>query len=238
MRREPILAGMGSVGAPPPGFDLRVILTADASAEDRALMHALFDENYRQANHSYLDKSLGVLRYAALATHEGEAAGFALGDLRVVDLPRLPQQTVAMAGIACIGAAHRRRGLFAALALTSMSAGARPPEGRILSAGRMAHPATMRTMARNSSAIPKRGVAITPWQRQVGRAVAQLYGNTDFDEATFVCIGSGTPIGYPVIEIDVTPDEWRLFEPVNRDRGDSLLGLGWRPDAPEGWDEP
>jgi hypothetical protein len=218
-----------------PGFDLRVVPTADATPEERALMHALFDTNYRQANHPYLDKSFGVLRFAAIAMNGDTAAGFALGDMRVVDLPRLPQQAVAMAGICCVAPEYRRRGLFGALEMLAMSGAGAPPPGRILSVGRMAHPASMRTMSRQPSAVPKLGAPLTPWQRAIGRAIADLYGTARFDDQTFVCVGSGTPIGYPVIELEVEPAEWRLFEPVDRDRGDSLLGIGWRPDPPEGW---
>jgi hypothetical protein len=29
-----------------------------------------------------------------------------------------------------------------------------------------------------------------------------------------------------------------LFAPVNRDLGESLLGIAWWPDAPDGWDDP
>jgi hypothetical protein len=29
--------------------------------------------------------------------------------------------------------------------------------------------------------------------------------------------------------------EWEIFKPVNRDRGDALLGMMWTPDAPPGW---
>jgi hypothetical protein len=217
-------------------FDFSVMSTADVTPVDRAFMHALFDTNYRRANHPYLDHSFEVLRFAALATMDGEPAGFALGDMRVVDLPRLPQQALAMAGICCVAPAFRRRGLFASLEQLAMSGAGIVPAGRVLSAGRMAHPASMRTMARNASAVPKPGVAITTWQRAVGRAVATLYGTEQFDDETFVCHGKGTPVGYPVMELAVEPREWAVFEHVDRDRGDSLLGLGWRPDAPQGWD--
>jgi hypothetical protein len=62
-----------------------------------------------------------------------------------------------------------------------------------------------------------------------------MYGVSGFDPDTFVCAGSGVPIGYPRIDMDVGPEEWDVFAPVNRERGDSLLGLCWIPDAPEGW---
>ncbi|MBI5288323.1 MAG: hypothetical protein HY873_05070 [Chloroflexi bacterium] len=216
-------------------FTFRTLRTADLTAADRDLMQGLFATNYRQANSAYLEKSFGTLGFAAIAAFDDVPAGFALGEMRILDLPRLPRQTVALAGICCINPAFRRRGLFGALELAAMRGADIIPEGRYLSAGRMAHPASMRTMARNATVVPKPGVPITPWQREVGRAIAAAYRTQQFDDETFVCVGSGTPIGYPVMDIEVEPEEWRVFEPVNRDRGDSLLGLCWHPDAPDGW---
>ena len=107
--------------------------------------------------------------------------------------------------------------------------------GRTIHAGRMAHPGSYRTMARNAATVPKRGVEPTRWQQEVGAAIAAAYGVERFDPTTFVCHGSGVPIGYPAMELDVTPEEWEVFAPVDRDKGDSLLGVSWSPDAPEGW---
>ena len=70
---------------------------------------------------------------------------------------------------------------------------------------------------------------------RLGQAIAEAYGVHGFDPETFVCLGSGQPIGYPDIEFDVEPHEWEIFEPVDRDRGDALLALAWAPDAPPGW---
>jgi hypothetical protein len=109
------------------------------------------------------------------------------------------------------------------------------PAARALNCGRMAHPASYRLMSRSPSAVPKRGVPPTLWQQEVGAAIAAAYGVEHFDPATFVCHGSGTPIGYPVIDIDAAPEEWEVFRPVNRDRGDSLLGIAWMGDPPAGW---
>jgi len=61
-----------------------------------------------------------------------------------------------------------------------------------------------------------------------------LHG-VNLDPETLVVIGDGSPIGYPNIEYEVTEQEWLPFKAVNRDRGDSLLGITWIPDAPEGW---
>ena len=208
--------------------------TADLTADERAIVFALFDLAYRQANHAYLEKSLGKLRFVALAMHGDVPAGFALGEMRVMDLPRLPQQDVVFAGICCIDAQFRRRGLFGALERAAVMAAGIVPRGRMLSVGRMAHPASFRVM-NHETRVPRPGVEPTPWQQEVGQAIADAYGVPRFDPKTFVCHGSGAPIGYPNIEMDVEAEEWRVFEHVDRDRGDSLLGLSWMPDAPEGW---
>ncbi len=208
--------------------------TADLTADDRAIMFALFDLAYRQANHAYLEKSLGKLRFVALAMHGDVPAGFALGELRVMDLPRLPQQDVVFAGICCIDSQFRRRGLFGALERAAVMAAGIVPRSRMLSVGRMAHPASFRVMNRETR-VPRPGVEPTPWQQEVGQAIADAYGVPHFDPKTFVCHGSGEPIGYPNIEMDLEPEEWQVFEHVDRDRGDSLLGLSWMPDAPDGW---
>lgn len=217
------------------GFEFRTVEAAALPAADQAVVFGLFDVAYRQANHAYLEKSLRRLRHLAIATEAGRPAGFALADARVLDLPRLPGTTVVLAGICCISPAYRRRGLFSHLErLAAMAPGLRPT-GRALTAGRMAHPASYRLMSRNPAAVPRPGVRPTVWQREVGAAVAAAYGVEKFDAATFVCRGSGVPIGYPVIEIDVPSEEWVVFQPVNRDRGDSLLGISWIGGPPEGW---
>lgn len=216
-------------------FEFRTAEAARLSDADREVVFGLFDVAYRQANHTYLEKSLRRLRYLAIATEGRRPAGFALADARVLDLPRLPGTAVILAGICCIDPAYRRRGLFSQLErLAAMAADVRPT-GRVLTAGRMAHPASYRVMSRNPAAVPRPGVTPTAWQQEVGAAIAAAYGVEEFDRETFVCRGSGEPIGYPVIEIDVPDEEWVVFKPVNRDRGDSLLGISWMGGPPEGW---
>jgi len=209
-------------------------------ARDLEAMHALFDVCYRSANHGYLEKSLRTLRAVAVAWHDGGLAGFALAEHRIMDLPRLPGTHVTLGGMSCIDFAFRRRHLFLSLerAATVHCGVAVPPGTRVLGCGRMAHPASFRGMTRNPTVVPRPGVAPTRWQRDVGQAIADAYGVRDFDPRTFVCHGSGEPIGYPVVDMgDVEPREWDAFCEVDRDRGDSLLGIAWMPGAPPGWDE-
>lgn len=161
-------------------------------------------------------------------------AGFALGEARVLDLPRLPGRTVCLAGLACVDPGFRRRGLFGAMESACFTSGV-SSAARLLMCGRMAHPASFRSMRVAEGVVPRSGVRPTAWQQDVGRAVAREYGVERFDPETFVCSGAGTPIGYPVMEMDVAPNEWEVFAPVDRTRGDSLLGLCWMPDPPPGW---
>ncbi len=219
-------------------FDIRTLTAGALTPADREAIFALFRASYREANAAYLEKSIDKLRNVAIATQDGAPAGFSLGDVRVLDLPRLPAQTVALAGICCIDAAFRRRGLFGALEQAAMLGAGIVPAGPWLACGRMAHPVSARTMIANPTMVPRRGAPTTRWHRAVGTAIADAYGSHDFDPETFVVIGAGTPIGYPILEMEVEPWEWELFVPVDRSRGDALLGMCWRGDAPPGWLDP
>jgi hypothetical protein len=216
-------------------FDFTVKETRALSEQERRELFRLFELNYRQANPVFLEKSLATLSHAAMAFRDGVAVGFGFADSRVMDLPRLPAQVVTLAGICCIAPEFRRRGLFGKLELLAMSAEPVPESPRRLACGRMAHPAAMRSISRFPKSVPRPGVRPTAWQQEVGSAIAEAYGVRDFDPETFVCIGSGTPTGYPRIEFDVEPHEWEVFEPVDRDRGDALLAIAWVPDPPQEW---
>jgi len=224
---------------PYPDLQFRTVASVAIADVDRADMHALFDASYREANHAYLDKSFHTLKWVALAWHDGRLVGYALGEHRVLELPRLPATPVHLAGMSCIAPEFRRRHLFGTLERMTAVGGAEVvPGARRLGCGRMAHPASFRGMTRMPSVVPKPGIVPTQWQQEVGQAIAGAYGVLDFDPRTFVCHGSGVPIGYPVVDMgDVEPHEWEVFREVNRDRGDALLGIAWMPDAPEGWEE-
>jgi hypothetical protein len=217
------------------GFDFAVEETGALSERQQSDLLRLFEQSYRQANPAFLAKSLATLRYAAVAVSDGVAVGFAVAETRVMDLPRLPAQVVNLAGICCIAPEFRRRGLFGELEGRAMKAGAVPEAPRSLFCGRMAHPAAMRGIARLPTTLPRPGSRPSSWQQEVGKAIAGAFAVHDFDPETFVCIGSGTPIGYPRIAFEVEPHEWEVFRPVDRDRGDALLTIAWFPAAPPGW---
>lgn len=216
--------------------DTRVIPTDTITSDDLKMLYHLFDLSYRQANHPYLDKSLSKLRYVALATKGRTPVGFALANTIKTWLPRLTEpQVVLLAGISCVAPDYRRMGLFRGLESLAASASGLLTSGtRFLACGRMAHPASFRIMSQTPAVIPKYGAPLSDWHKEVGLRIAELYG-VNLDPETFVVIGDGSPIGYPIIQYEVEDTERQLFKAVNRDRGDSLLGITWSPDAPEGW---
>lgn len=217
-------------------MDMRVIETVSLQEQDLKRVHELFDLAYRQASHEYLEKSFTKLRYIALATVEGTLVGFAVANTVETLLPRLVDpQIVTLAGICCVDADYRRVGLFKKLEILAAGASGILHAGkRVLMCGRMAHPVSFRTIRGFPSVIPKAGMPISDWHKEMGLRVAELYGAT-LDPETFVVIGDGSPIGYPNLEYEVAEEEWLPFQAVNRDRGDALLGIFWFPDAPEGW---
>jgi hypothetical protein len=223
---------------PAPDLEMRVIQTAQLESEDRERVHRLFDRTYTRANHAYLDKSLSKLRTIALAADRELLVGFGVADTIETRLPRLEEpQIVMLAGICCVDPAFRRAGLFKRLEILAAEANGLLGQGRrVLLCGRMAHPVSYRTMLRFPSVVPKVGVPLSEWHKEVGLRVSELYGSR-LDPETFVVLGEGTPIGYPNLACEVSDQEWLPFRSVNRDRGDALLGIFWAPDAPEGWEE-
>lgn len=222
--------------------DLNVEVAAgkDLTADQIEEIMRLFDQSYSAANHAYLLKSFDVMRWIALARDKEGLAGFAVGDAVETMLPRFDEpQLVAMAGIACIDARHRRGGLFSRLALAAMmESGLLAPDRRYLLCGRMAHAASYRATARSSNnVVPLAGQPVTTWHREMIERIAALY-KINVDPMTSRVIGKGGPIGYPRMAYEATADEVTVFRDVDRDKGDSLLAMSWRPDPPAGWLDP
>lgn len=217
----------------PDDLAFSVVRTSMLSRDDEDALARLFAQTYRDADVDYLRDGLGRLDTIALAHHGGSLVGFALAEGRHLDLPRLGRQVVRLGGLACVAPELRRRGILRTLQERAFLAGPRDAPG--LACGRMAHPATYRHLSRLPGAVPRIGVPPTPWQQEVGAAVAAAYGVARFDPETFVCAGRGRPIGHPLLDVEATPDEWALFERIDREKGESLLGMAWVRDVPAGW---
>lgn len=222
--------------APAPPGDITVVPSASLTPTERSALHNLFELTYEDANNDYLDRSLDKLSTVAMAHADRSLVGFSLGDQRVLDLPSAGPTTTLLAGLACVHPDHRRHGLFRHLANLSIRAVGNPTaEQRSLGAGRMAHPASMRGFAASPTVVPRPGHRPSTVQQSTGAAVAAAYGVTSFDPETFVCRGTGRPIGFPRMNQEVEAHEWKVFEPVDRTRGDALLALVWHGEPPPGW---
>jgi hypothetical protein len=213
-----------------------VLKSRDLSPSELDSVHKLFGLSYEAANHSYLERSFSKLRYIALAYYEEELVCFAVGDVIECFIPRMTDpQIVHAGGLSCISHGFRRKGLFRNLQmLIAERTGLIRPDSRVIMCGRMAHPASSRVLSSYPGAVPKHGVALSPWQKEVGMSLAGLYG-AQIDPETFIVKGEGSSIGYPKVRIVATDEEWSLFKNVDRDRGDSLLFVAWYPDPPRGW---
>jgi hypothetical protein len=219
-----------------PGFVFRTVPTDSLTTADRRLLSEVFDAGFRHANQAYLEKLLGQLRRVSMALHGEKPAGFTVSDVRSMDLPRLPEQIVMLGGLACVAPEYQRQGLMIELARRNFIESTPRWSERALFCVRYGHPAAFTAIvARLESGVPRPGVRPTAWQQEVGRVIADAYGVESFDPETFVCMGAGAPIGYPIIDLEVEPRDWEVFRHVDRERGDSLLGIVWMPDAPKGW---
>lgn len=194
---------------------------------------ALFVATHHDADADWVRELLGRLGTVALAFERATLVGFALGDHRRIDLPRLPAQEVHFGGFVCVADGHRRRGLMRRLGARAVAPDGATASGALV-CGRLSDPVGLRAMRRLPGSVPSAGQAPSAWHRDVAAALAEAYGAA-FDPATFVCRGRGRPIGAPRIAPEATADERALFAAVDRGRGDSLLAVAWRGAAPPGW---
>jgi GNAT superfamily N-acetyltransferase len=223
-------------------IEVRVEHAPTLSVADRAAVHRVFEASYAEPNHEYLDRSIDRIGMLAVAVDAaGDAIGYAISRGHWLDLPRFDQpQLVLLHGMRCVAPEYRHRGVSGLVnravteAVLEEIFAVRRPERR-LECGRYGH--ASRAGGRDDlNAVPRVGVSPTAWQREVGLMVADAYGS-NLDPETFVCIGSGSPIGYPNAEFPATAAERSAFAPVDRARGDNLLVIHWSPDAPPGWND-
>ena len=220
-----------------PEFEISAVRGTDLAGDELRELHDLFDLAYAEANHGYLDHSLERLGFVGRAHLRGSLVGLALGDVVDAELPRMDgPQRVVLGGIGCIDPAHRRGGLFSRICSVAVAANGKlaAATGRILACGRMGHPAGFRSLNHIPTVVPSETRPPSQWHLEVAAVVAELYG-VQLERDSLIVQGSGSPIGFPRIDIDVDDAEWIPFREVDRSRGESLLALAWTPDAPDGW---
>jgi hypothetical protein len=178
-----------------------------------------------------------------LATVEGRGVGYAISHSRWMDLSGFVEpQLVVLHGMRCVVPEYRHRGVNGRIsraldaAMKDELASIGRSHERALTCGRYGHAARAGGRA-DLGSVPRLGVRPTAWQQAVGLAIADAYGST-LDPESFVCVGSGTPIGYPNEQFEPTDAEREAYAAVDRDRGDNLLVINWVPDPPPGWNDP
>lgn len=232
-----------SVEQAAPDLDVQIVRVSSMTASERATVFEIFEASYREPNHEYLERSLDRIGMLSLATVGGRGVGYAITHGRWMELPGFDEpQLVVLHGMRCVVPEYRHRGVNGRTSRAvdaAMKAELREigrPEQRQLNCGRYGHAA--RAGGRSDpGSVPRVGVLPTPWQQAVGLEVAAAYGST-LDPETFICIGSGTPIGYPNEEFEPNEAERAAYAGVDRDRGDNLLVINWTPDPPPGWNDP
>ncbi len=231
---------MSKTREPSKNVEIRVVRAETMTDKERSAVFEVFDASYREPNHVYLQSSIDNIGLLSLAFVDGRPAGYALSSLRWMDLPGFEEpQLVMLGGMRCVIPELRHRGLHSDLTRAisvemerDIKASGRVAKRR-LGCGRWGH--ASRAVGRDDpGSVPRVGFKPTEWHQQVGLAVAEAFGS-NLDPETFVCVGSGTPIGYPNEEFEATEDELAAWAPVDRARGDNLLVINWTPDPPPGW---
>jgi len=224
-------------------LEVRIVRAGTMTASERRDVFEIFDASYRDGNHEYLQRSIDRIGLLALAVADGRGVGYSISHARWMDLPGFEEpQLVLLHGMRCVVPDYRHRGVngvtnraIDAAMKAELEAIGRTHE-RQLACGRYGH-AARAGGRKDPTAVPRLGRRPTAWQQAVGLAIADAYGS-HLDPETFVCVGSGAPIGYPNEEFEPTDAEREAYAAVDRDRGDNLLVINWTPDGPAGWTEP
>ena len=94
-------------------IEVRVERARTLNADDRALVHRVFEVSYEQPNHEYLDRSIDRIGMLAVAFEaSGNAVGYAISRAHWMELPRLDApQLVVLHGMRCVRPGFRHRGV-------------------------------------------------------------------------------------------------------------------------------
>lgn len=212
----------------------------ELDASVRAELHAVFRAAYADADGDHLDRQLAALGGVGVATDcAGRVVGFSLYGWQMLDLPVIGEHGVGLVGLSCVHPALRRQGIADA---TGVAAGMAIVEGPLhLGAAKLATPASLHWVLR-SIPIGRWPSVDDPFalydhpsstQSAVIGALVAAYGGGGHEGA--VCMGSGRPVGRPLVEPIVPSEEAAYFARVDRDRGDSLLWISWMTQPPDSW---
>jgi len=227
------------------GIEIQAFRPRDLPGPERAALFDVFDATYEAPDHDYLRHQLEGFDGVALARDRGRVVGFTITDIRRLDLPVIGPQVCSRAGLSCVLPEARRGGVMFSMASAALTRSLLEEghSGFSLAVSRFATPASFNLVLRRHEGRPwppaDDPFALydhpTSTQVAVARTVAADFGATGYDHATGACIGTGKPIGTPLVEPEVAPEVVERFEALDRERGDSLLWMSWFTPPPDAW---
>jgi hypothetical protein len=225
------------------GAEISVRPCADLSSDERAEIHDVFAEAYRDADHGWLDRRLDGLGSVGVGWRDGRIAGFvASSAAQKIELPLIGEQRVTDGGVTCIRPNAQGTGLANAIGQEMIRT--RPGGDPDIVVNHYATPVTLRAMfhigryqwpGNNIHEAAATLATPTHSQRLVGAALAQRGGAIDYDADHWVLRG-GQPAGESVTDpVDLEAEYDQLFRHIDRSRGDTLLGVFWITQPPPQW---
>lgn len=209
--------------------------------DERSAVLGLFERSFGDADPRHLLPQFERMNEMLVMRDAEQLIGFGFSRTEQLSLPVLGPTWIGSSGTVCVDPAYRRLGL--ADGATMMTNVALRPDPSML-IFHFATPVTIHAALRNLDAPwPGRDVhemeaayaAPTATQRAVGEFLADDAGASGYDADNWVLIGDGHPSGHAVEPDRLDPAYGRLFAPVDRTRGDTLLGPFWLVEPPEAW---
>ncbi len=223
------------------GIDLSIQGLGELGAADVARLHGLFEAAYTAADHNYLDWRFASLNTVITAWSGQSAVGFSAYAIGEVDLPCVGHRTFSDGGITCIHPSAQGRSIGLAFGTSwRLFDGVRPE----LALNHFATPVTLHAMLRvgsyqwpgnDISTVATALTAATPCQRAVGAEVARRAGAISYDATRWV-LRTGHPAGETTTKpTGLDPLYTKIFEALDRTKGDTLLGVFWTVEPPAVW---
>lgn len=227
------------------GADVGYKDPADLTDDERAQVHRVFDNAFRGADHTYLERTLARMSSIGLGFRDDDVLGFCACTQAELELPGLGRRIFNDAGLTCVDPGARLSGLSNAIghmALAGMKIIGMPDFAML----HYSTPVTVKaTFSFTGGGAGWPGKDIEEWvanyrmsptanQRAAGTAIAEYLHAEEYDDEHWVLIGTGHPIESTAVP-NLEPAYLELFEHVDLDRGDQLLALFWQEPPPEWW---
>lgn len=149
-------------------------------------------------------------------------------------LERIGGTPSVLIGLASIGMHDHRAEILAAILRDQMRRAVLAfPDEDVLIGSRLAAPSTFSVFTGFNDVIPRPGHKASGEERAWGRRLAKRFGidSSSYNDRSFLVVGEGSPSpifdyiapDHHVVDVEVAA----LFEPIDPEAGDVLIGFGW-----------